>query len=485
LILININLKKKETNTMKKNLILNTVLAFSIFASCDLIDATGVENPNLSLDAAKNLPNPANAFVNGLQKQLASVANSCITTQELATDNYENVQTYFNQNVDAGTYRDIDTDFRRCQADIAGLREQAKYVIEEVIPIDANAQGGALEAEAHFFKGIANLYSGEIFTTLPNDALAPAVPPATHFNTAVADFKAALAIDATNVSYMLASARANYNLGNQSVAVSDAKAAITADASGIYVRYILFDAVNGPSNTLQNAVHDRGNFDDLVPLPRLDFLDPKFFDIDGTTDSNIPLLKIEEAHLILAEAELADGDLPGAKAVMNDIVALANSRPLSTVDDSNEGRNAEGSIDQRPNNTTYTVRASASDPFVADLVIERTNTVKTPSISATSVTIADVAALNNATDALTVLYLLRQEIFFGEGRRMFDLGIRWPVAEREALINPNIVASDRVATIPSYLPTIAEFDAFTVNGTEVTIQHNLNKIIATGRGNRF
>ncbi|MBO6524956.1 MAG: hypothetical protein JJ971_14075 [Balneolaceae bacterium] len=84
-----------------------------------------------------------------------------------------------------------------------------------------------------------------------------------------------------------------------------------------------------------------------------------------------------------------------------------------------------------------------------------------------------------------MLYLLRQEIFFGEGRRMFDLGIKWPVAEREALINPNIVASDREATIPAYLPPIAEFDAFTINGTEVTIQHNLNRTIATGRGNRF
>ncbi|MFV1884860.1 MAG: hypothetical protein ACMZ7B_10260 [Balneola sp.] len=247
----------------------------------------------------------------------------------------------------------------------------------------------------------------------------------------------------------------------------------------------MFDAVNGPTNTLQNAVHDRGNFDDLQPLPRLDFLDPKFFDIDGTTDSDIPLLKIEEAHLILAEAELADGDLPGAQTAMTNVVALANSRATSIVDDANESRNGDGTVAQRPNNATFTVRASSSDPFVAGLVIERTTTVTTPSISATSVTAVDVAALANATDALTTLYLLRQEIFFGEGRRMFDLGIKWPVAEREALINPNIVASDRQATIPAYLPTIAEFDAFTVSGTEVTIQHNLNRTIATGRGNRF
>ncbi len=470
---------------MKKNIILTTFLAVAVFASCDLIDGTGVENPNLSLDGAKELPNPATAFVNGLQEQLATMANNCITTQELATDNYVNVQSFYNQNVDVGTYRDIDTDFRNCQFGIATLREQAEYTLTEVVPIDPNAQGAALEAEAHFFKGIANLWSGEIFTSLPDDAVAPAVGPTTHFNTAIADFTAALAIDSDNVGYLLARARANYNMGNQSAAVADANAAIAADASGDYVRYILFDAVNGPANTFQNAVHDRGNFDDLQPLPRLDFLDPKFFDIDGTTDSDIPLVKIEEAHLILAEAELADGDLPGARTAMTNVAALANSRATSTVDDANESRNGDGTVAQRPNDGTYTVRASASDPFVAGHVIERTTTVETPSISATSVEAAEVAALATNEEALTMLYLLRQEIFFGEGRRMFDLGIRWPVAEREARINPSIEASDRTATIPSYLPPIVEFDAYTISGTEVTIQHNLNRTIATGRGNRF
>lgn len=467
---------------MKKNIILTTVLVFSVFASCDLIDGTGVENPNLTLDAARDLPNPSAAFVNGLAEQLASTANSCLTTQELATDNYENAQSFFNQNVDVGTYRDIDTDFRNCQGDIGALREEADYTLAEVLPIDPVP---AMEAEAHFYRGIAALWAGEIFTTLPNDAGAAAVGPATHFAEAVTDFTAALAIDATNVSYLLGRARANYNLGNQSAAVADANAAITADASGTYVRYIVFDGVNGPTNTLQNAVHDRGSFDDLQPLPRLDFLDPKYFDISGTVDSNVPLLKIEEAHLILAEAELADGDLPGARTVMTAVAALANSRPTSTVDDSGEGRSGENTVPQRPNDGTFTVRASASDPFVAGLVIPRIATLETPSISATSVTAADIAALANADDALTMVYLLRQEIFFGEGRRMFDLGIRWPVAEREALLNPNIVDSDRVATIPAYLPTIAEFDAFTVSGTQVTIQHNLNRTIATGRGNRF
>ncbi|MEQ8523694.1 hypothetical protein [Gracilimonas sp.] len=467
---------------MNNRVILLLVLALFIQTSCDLIDGTGVENPNLTLDAARELPNPSRAFVNGLQEQLASTANSCLTTQELATDNYVNVQSFFNQNVDAGIYRDIDTDFLNCQVSIGTLREQAEYVLSEVIPTDPVDE---LEAEAYFFKGIASLLAGEIFTVLPAEELGPAVSPSTHLETAVQDFSSALAIDPDNVGYMLARARAHYNLGNQSEAVADANSAITADAGGGYVRYVLFDAVNGPANTFQNAVHDRGNFDDLQPLPSLDFLDPKYFDISGSLDSDVPLLKIEEAHLILAEAKLADSNLPGALTDMTNLVNLVNSRTTVIIDDSGESRNGDGTVDQRPNNTSFTVRASDSDPFRSGLVIERTNNVEIPTISGTSLTPADIASISTATDALTTLYLLRQEVFFGEGRRMIDLGIRWPVAEQEALINPNIVASDRVAIIPDYLPPLSELDLYTLNGTEVTIQHNINRVIATGRGNKF
>ncbi|WP_157464721.1 hypothetical protein [Balneola vulgaris] len=476
---------------MKKSIILTAVLACSLTVSCDMIDGTGVENPNLTLDGSLELPNPATAWVNGLEEQIATVANSCVTTQELATDNYENVQTFFNQNVDAGPYRDIDTSFRGCQFAIAALREQAEYSINTVLPVDEAAAGTSLEAEMHFYKGVANLYAGEIFTALPNDAEAPAVGPDTHFATAVSDFTNALNIDnssETAISYYIMRARAHYALGNQTEAVADANSAITLDGDDDYVRFVRFDAVNGPAHTLQDAVHDRGNFDDLQPLPRLDFLDPKYFDIDGSTDSNMPMAKIEEAYLIIAESELADSDLPGAIGAMNSVVNIANARGTETVDDSNEGREDPRSgtaVPQRPNNSGFTVRASSSDPYRANLVLDRTAALETPSISGTSLSNADI---NNLIlgDALETLYLLRQEIFFGEGRRMFDMGIRWPVAEREALINPNITDADRQATIPSYLPTLGEIDDFTIDSpTEVTILHNINRLIADNRGNRF
>ncbi|NIQ53343.1 MAG: hypothetical protein GWN71_07850, partial [Gammaproteobacteria bacterium] len=42
---------------------------------------------------------------------------------------------------------------------------------------------------------------------------------------------------------------------------------------------------------------------EMQPLPRLDFLDPKFLDFDAP----IAVAKAEEMHLIIAEARMAAG----------------------------------------------------------------------------------------------------------------------------------------------------------------------------------
>ena len=71
---------------------------------------------------------------------------------------------------------------------------------------------------------------------------------------------------------------------------------------------------------------------------------------------------------------------------------------------------------------------------------------------------------------------------------MFDLGIRWPVSEVEELNNENVTEADVQPVIPSYIPTPyvsmnefeADFDSF-----EVTIQIDMNRVIAEQRGNIF
>lgn len=88
-------------------------------------------------------------------------------------------------------------------------------------------------------------------------------------------------------------------------------------------------------------------------------------------------------------------------------------------------------------------------------------------------------------EALEIVYRLRQEIFLAEGRRMYDLGIQWPVPQVEILNNPNI--SEGPATegvVPDFLPPGSEFDAWTsINFDEkqAILMHNLNRILVQNR----
>jgi len=484
--------KYKNYNIMKKSIFMLFV-AFVFLKACDLIDGTGIENPNLPINEAVNLPNPAAPWVNGLNEQLASTVNAYLVTAELATDNYENVQTFYNQNVDNGTYRDTDNSFDNAQLEIATLREQSSFGLTDILENDETARGTALEAEMHFHKGFANLLSGELFTALPPEPTVAAATPSTHFQNAITDFMNAINISSSApevVGYQIALARAYYNLGDQANAVSAANAAISADAANNYVRYREFDGVNGPTNTMQNAVYDRGNFDDLQPLPRLDFLDPKYAQ-NGSNDSPVPLLKIEEAYLILAEAELADDDLPGARQQLQNALDVVAARPTrlfnETVEQRQDPRLDEGEPGfQRPNSSSFQVLFSPNDTNLkSGYILDRTVSTEVTTVSGTSRTASDITNLSSTDEALETVYLMRQEIFFGEGRRMVDLGIRWPVSEVEALNNPSITQEDRQAVIPAYLPTAIDMDDYSVSGNTVTISVNINQILAQQKGNKF
>ncbi|MEX0681464.1 MAG: hypothetical protein WD097_08795 [Balneolales bacterium] len=469
---------------MKKYLMISVVVALTI-AGCDLIDGTQVRNPDLTLDDAINQPNAASAWVNGLNRRIAILYNDFLTTAELSTDNYENKATFFNQNVDGGTFRDIDNDFDDTQYQVGRLREEAQFGLAEVLEADPDAAGTALEAEMYFYKGWAHLIAGEAFVALPAEGGGVPQSPEDHFQDAIDAFTAANQIDA-NISYDLGLARAHYNLGNQTEAVTFARAVLDADDE--YLRVVEYDGVNGPANTFQLAVYERQGFNDLQPLPRLDFLDPKYGDLPGTDQSPIVIQSAEEAYLIIAEAHLADDGLPDAQQTLLDLKALVDTRPTRDFDETEEGRKGgtTEAVPQRPDSSAFRVRADANAPFIEGLVLDRTAATNVPTVSGTSVTDDDINNLANNTEALRLLYLMRQEIFFGEGRRMFDLGVKWPVSEIEALNNQNVEDAHRQAFIPDYMPEpYSTINAFTEDGLDVTISIDMNRVIAEERGNRF
>ncbi|MEL6357360.1 MAG: hypothetical protein AAFQ37_10570, partial [Bacteroidota bacterium] len=265
-----------------------------------------------------------------------------------------------------------------------------------------------------------------------------------------------------------------------------ANAAIAADPSFVY--FARFDPNNdsgADDNTMQDALFDRGSFDDLQPLPSLDFLDPKYNGSDPTAEVPIPVVKIEEAHLILAEAALADGDLAGAKSVMTDIVGLVATRPTATFSDLVEGRD-EDNPGIRPDMASVMVAPGPDRDFEAGLVIDRgAPTVTVPTVSGTSFSAEEIDAISSIDRAYEALYRMRQEIFIAEGRRFVDMGIRFPVAQREADANSNITADDQEGFVPSLWTGVAtQLDAFTydANAGTATVTTNVNRIIAENRG---
>ena len=91
-----------------------------------------------------------------------------------------------------------------------------------------------------------------------------------------------------------------------------------------------------------------------------------------------------------------------------------------------------------------------------------------------------IDGLSDHDSALELVYLMRQEIFFAEGRRPADLGIRLPLCEVEAAHASNGAAYTE-AFIPTFVPQNYGLDEFTIDDAAktVTIKHNMNHIIAT------
>ncbi len=456
-------------------------------AGCDLIDPTSVTNPNITENTALELPALGGPWLNGLQRQLVLVYNSALPELELASDNYVNTNNFYLADDRLDFLNDQHPTVQELQFYIADLRESAEFGLTEVRARDAGLTATQL-SEFYFYKGYAHLAAAMYFKTLPAGDGGVAVPSAEHYRLAIEAFDAALAAggSAANVpSYHLAKARAHFYLGERPEALAAANAAIAADAD--YVRFVHFDPINTTAleptdSAIENAIWERSTTD-LQPLPRLDFLDPKFNDYgSSTTDAAVPMFKIEEAYLIKAQAELAASDLAAAKATMKDVIALVATRPLATIEDTD--KRTSRAPNTRPNTAEWKVKRTPSQAAEAGLVLTRSagTQIAVPTISGTSVTADQVDAAASVDAALEVLYLLRQEIFMAEGLRFVDLGLKMPVHEEEALTNANITAEDRQGQIPSFLPR-GEFDDATLDfdARLATIKHDLNAILVANK----
>ena len=438
---------------MKK--IISKLLIFAVSATfivgCDALEPV---NPNLSEDAILGQPNSANLWLNGIERQLAIMLNRNLVISELASDNYVNTKTYFNQYMDNLDINYQDNDINRSQWMIARLREMAVYGLEKVGPNDPIVTD-AITAEFHFFKGLAHLYSAMYYKTLPAEPAGPVLTRAQHLSTAISSFDQALNLDPAHVASMVGKARCYWLQGDADAAITACDAAIAAD--GNFLRVALFDDVNSgaqnglnyTSSDIQLALWGRGTFDDLQPKPFLDFLDPKFSLVQAGVEAPVSILKIEEAYLIKAEAQQSKANDGGAIQTLTDLFTVVSGREVRNINDGAEDRdqNVPG---QRPDSTDVIVDGRAG------LVLYRKGgNVDVPSVSGTSYTAADLAGLSG--DALLdMIYRIRQEVFIAEGMRSVDMGITLVLSENEYLLNSNASASDIEADIPTYLMAVKD-----------------------------
>ena len=489
------NTVKKRGPAFWRVFALLAVLAMGLGSTaCDFLDPTNVENPRTTDDDLAQAEEPTAALLPGLEAQFARLLEATVVATECASDNYQINGTGIDNTWD--TPSDITPLVANSTGTVTGaywnaqeLKALASFVLNDIVPGDDTATAEDI-AWAYYYRGMAYLHLSENFSYAPDEVDAVPIPASELLNRAVADFtQAGSGGGAVGMAAQAALARSYRWQGNASLAASAANQVLSGDAEYAFIQEYDPTSVD---NTAHWYLVSRA-LSEMQPLPRLDFLDPKYL----TYDAGIPVAKAEEMHLILAEIALAGSDYTAAKGHLGDAIRMAKSRPSEAWIDDDARNNADLSI--RPRDSEILVRADNASPFRAGLVQDRFGGMTTQyTISGTSLSADSVEALPNGAPAAIwhALHLARQEILFLEGRRMADLGIRLPIMRREIDQNPSITQGDPGTTpfVPSYIPPYNQMDLFSPESpydgdllveTQVTITHDLNKILTQNNVSPF
>lgn len=457
------------------------LLGFMSLSSCD------PTSPETSSDDFLTSENPMTSWVNGINKEMALAVGMYAELLDVATDNYRNVYSRSNREFDKPNILYTDYDVENLQRSVGKLREMANYALNTIAVNDKPTD----EQLKDIYTALAYSYilAGENFIALPlTENGAPAewqqhlhkaadVLNEANEKVASADFKPV---------YHTLLARIYYRLGDKAEAKKNAEKALEYDKT--FCAMVQFDEENGVVSTIKDRSFSTNWWE---PLPRLDFLDPKYQ--EQAASQRIAFAKAEEDYLILAECSVTDAaQLADFKArLLPELFALIQSRGTVTITDSLEMREAkatDGSM-VKLNTSDWKVKSSAAGNAVSGLVLHRVKgTISIPSVSGTSVKEQE---LGNATgdDFLELIYLMRQEVFFAEGRRFADLGMRMPLCEVEAAkirrTYPDIeVSRYTTAVIPAYIPT-EEYgmDSYEVDAENkvITIKYDMNREIVRNK----
>lgn len=462
-----------------RNILLACLCLPCLFTSCDLLQNDGDKDPNVTEEKFIESDNAMDAWVLGTEKQLSQAVGNYVQLLELLSDNYYNQYSRSSNVFDQPIVLNTDDDVKDLQRWVGTLRESADFALHTIA--SRHPMTAAQRFEMQWIRGYAFLLGGETFTGLPATSGGAVKPWRELLDSAATNLQTAFAeapqdSDRALVNTLLA--RTAYRLGQTDEAEAYAQAALNASTD--FAAFTYYDGANSVNNAAQEAIWDNW----FQPLPRLDFLDPKYFKTFATEERPIVIAKAEENYLILAEAELAKGHANNTKSWLRRLLTVVRNRPTAQIIDVNcEMYNTK--TKPYPMSADYRVRASKDDSYRSGLVQTRSTTtyVTVPLISGTSV---DETMIDGAQDddaLLELIYLMRQEIFIAEGRRAADLGIRLPLADTEAAAAPESSAAYTSAVIPSFIPKNGEMDNFdldTINKT-VTIHYNMNRVIVENK----
>ncbi len=473
--------------TIIRNVAIYAIATLSLSA-CDLLEPSDIVNPNVDEDTFKKTPNALETWVNGTNSKFATTIGEFAELTEILSDDYFNNSTQGSKVFDFPTILYTDPDVTNLQRGVGAMREMALNGLNNISKAD-QTMTEEQEFNLRYIEGYSYLLAGEYFVGLPEEDGGEIRDWKHNLHKAIDTFNACLALaktadDKAFINTLLA--RTYYKLGDKQEAVSHAQAALGQSAD--FIKQVTFDGKNGVDNSFQGFVYGMPYGTAYQPLPRLDFLDPKYFQTtDPLEQRPICIAKAEEPYLIMAEAEIADNDLGKAKLTMTALLALVKGRPVQRgVNDQLEQRD-NGGYKRYPNSAAFKVAASPTDTLRSGLILDRQapNLIDIPYISGTSVTQPMIDRCDGQDDLLRLLYLMRQEIFFGEGRRAADLGLRLPVCEVEAANTPSEGYTQ--AQIPPFIPLNQDMDAFTIDdeAKTVVIKYDMNKVIVDNKNTEY
>ncbi|MDE2764741.1 MAG: hypothetical protein OXQ94_15080 [Gemmatimonadota bacterium] len=463
--------------------------------ACDFINPTNVDNPTTTDEDLANAENPTAALMPGLRAQFARMISAYVVATAVVSDDYSIHGTGIDVTFDEPhlvtplLVNSTGTSASGVYWNVQELRALGDFVIDEIVPEDEDPDSAHV-AEAHYYRAMAYLTLGEVFSHAPHEEDGEPEPASVALEKAVSDLGRAAAfgpqVDA-------ALARVRRLQGDAPGAEAAARSALGLEPDLLFAPP--YDDASLPNTAVFFLVVRA--LQEMQPLPRLDFLDPKY----TVRSSPVPVATAEEMHLILAEAALARGDLAAAGTGLENAITIAKTRGTASFDEGDERRNADLSI--RPRNSEIVIRADSGGPWRPGLVVDRpADDLDVPHTSATSLDADSVAELSDADDLWHALWLARQEIMLLEGRRLADLGIRLPMMQREIDLNPNIDEGDpgTVVVVPSHIPRTPRYamDIYTpveiydgtgldaeLLETEVTMHVDMNRVLVENEVSPF